>query len=90
MLTHKEVSVLVLFPFLKNINWDINKVAAIMGIPINDLKNHVEEAKKPFAYGEPEPVELTALQTEQINALEIPGVFAVEKNLSAWKFQQNI
>jgi penicillin-binding protein 4B len=79
MLTHNEISVLVLFPFLKNMDWEINKVAAIMGIPVNDLKTHIEEAKEPFAFGEPKPVELTASQTEQINALEIPGVFAVEK-----------
>ncbi len=41
MLTHQEKSVLVLFPFLKNMDWKINKVAAIMGVPINDLKNQI-------------------------------------------------
>ncbi|MDF2856032.1 MAG: penicillin-binding protein, partial [Neobacillus sp.] len=59
MLTHNQISVLVLFPFLKNMDWEINKVATIMGVPINELKNDIEEAKKPFAFGEPKPVELT-------------------------------
>jgi penicillin-binding protein 4B len=79
MLTHNEISVLVLFPFLKNMDWEINKVAGIMGVPINDLKNDIEEAKEPFAFGKPKPVELSVSQSEQINALEIPGVFAIKK-----------
>ncbi|MFK9091363.1 peptidoglycan D,D-transpeptidase FtsI family protein [Bacillus salipaludis] len=79
MLTHKKVSVLVLFPFLKKMNWEAEKVSAISGIPVNVLKMAVEGAKKPFAYGDPQPVELTTSQMERINALEIPGVFAIEK-----------
>ena len=39
----------------------------------------VEEAKKPFAFGDPEPFELTTSQMEKINDLKIPGVFAIEK-----------
>jgi penicillin-binding protein 4B len=79
LLTHKKVSVLVLFPFLKNMEWDSKKVAAISGISEVRLKNAVELAKKPFSYGEPEPMELTPSQMERINKLEIPGVFAIEK-----------
>ncbi|MDN3018629.1 penicillin-binding transpeptidase domain-containing protein [Paenibacillus sp. BSR1-1] len=79
MLTHKKVSVLVLFPFLKKMDWESDKVADITGIPVNVLKSAVEGAKKPFAYGEPEPMELTSSQMEKINALKIPGVFAIEK-----------
>lgn len=78
-LTHKNVSVLVLFPFLKTMDWDIKKVASITGIPGDDLKSAVDAAKKPFSYGDPEPLELTASQMEKINQLEIPGVFAIEK-----------
>jgi penicillin-binding protein 4B len=79
LLTHKKVSVLVLFPFLKNMEWDSKTVAAISGISEVRLKNAVELAKKPFSYGEPEPMELTPSQMERINKLEIPGVFAIEK-----------
>ncbi|MEH7119045.1 penicillin-binding transpeptidase domain-containing protein [Neobacillus vireti] len=79
MLTYKKVSVLVLFPFLKKIDWDTKKVSEITGISENVLKRAVGEAKKPFAYGDPQPLELTSSQMERINQLNIPGVFAIEK-----------
>jgi cell division protein FtsI/penicillin-binding protein 2 len=79
LLTHKKVSVLVLFPFLKSMEWDLEAVSTISGISENSLKNALEEANKPFAYGEPQPMELTPSQMEKINKLEIPGVFAIEK-----------
>ncbi|MFC4800889.1 peptidoglycan D,D-transpeptidase FtsI family protein [Neobacillus sp. GCM10023253] len=79
MLTHKKVSVLVLFPFLKKLDWDSKKVSDISGISEVALKNAVDSAKKPFAYGDPAPIELTPSQMERINALNIPGVFAIEK-----------
>lgn len=79
MLTHKKVSVLVLFPFLKKMDWQADRVSEITGIPVQSLKAEVERAKKPFAFGEPSPVELTASQMRDINALEIPGVFAIEQ-----------
>ncbi|MEH6993110.1 penicillin-binding transpeptidase domain-containing protein [Neobacillus drentensis] len=79
LLNHKKVSVLVLFPFLKNMEWDMEAVSTISGISENSLKNALEDANKPFAYGEPQPMELTPSQMEKINKLEIPGVFAIEK-----------
>ncbi|EKN63809.1 penicillin-binding protein [Neobacillus bataviensis LMG 21833] len=79
MLTHNKVPVLVLFPFLKKMDWEIEKVSAISGISVNVLKLAVEEAKKPFAFGDPQPFELTKSQMKRINALKIPGVFAIEK-----------
>lgn len=79
LLTHKKVSVLVLFPFLKKMDWDAGKVSSISGIPVNALKLAVEAAKKPFAYGNSQPVELTTSQMERINQLKIPGVFAIER-----------
>src|SRR4051794_14776251 len=78
MLTHKKVAVLVLFPFLKKMEWEADQVSNISGIPVSTLKMAVEGAKKPFAYGEPEPYELTSSQMERINRLKIPGVFAIE------------
>ncbi|MCM3566503.1 penicillin-binding protein 2 [Neobacillus mesonae] len=78
-LTHKTATVLVLFPFLKKMDWDIAKVAEIIGMSKDSLQSSIESAKKPFAYGEPEPIELTNYQMDRINALKIPGVFAVGK-----------
>ncbi len=34
LLTHKKVNVLVLFPFLKKMNWDAEKVSTLSGIPV--------------------------------------------------------
>ncbi len=79
LLTHKKVPVLVLFPFLKNMTWDSKAVSTISGISEESLNKALEDAKKPFAYGEPQPLELTSSQMERINKLEIPGVFAIEK-----------
>jgi len=79
LLSHNKVSVLVLFPFLKSIDWDMEAVAEITDISVEQLKKAVETEKKPFAFGDPEPIELTAAQMEKINQLEIPGVFAIEK-----------
>lgn len=82
-LTDKKVSVLVLFPFLKEMSWEASRIAAILNIPAAHLKTAVNNAKGPFFYGgERTPYELTALQAKQINALKIPGAFAVEKRVA--------
>jgi penicillin-binding protein 4B len=82
-ITHQYLPVLILFPFLKQMEWDSKKVSEILGISEYALQHAVEKAKKPFAYGEPKPIELTEKQMEQINSLKIPGVFAVEKKYHA-------
>jgi penicillin-binding protein 4B len=79
MLTQKKVNVLVLFPFLKKMGWEIEKVSLISGIPAENLKFAVDMAQDPFTYGDPEPIELTTSQMERINKLNIPGVFAIER-----------
>lgn len=78
-LIYEKVPVLILFPFLNKIEWDASKVAKIIGVDKELLFNEIEKAKKPFAYGDPEPLKLTALQMEKINNLKIPGVFAVDR-----------
>lgn len=83
LLNNKKINVLVLFPFLKQYHWEVAKVSEITGIPEVSLKQAVKKAKSAFVYGDPEPVELTSAQKKQINDLNIPGVFAVEK-----KFEQ--
>ncbi len=83
-LIFQNIPVLVLFPFLKHTDWDAQKVAEITGVSSWSLKNAVSEAKEPFAFGNPEPIQLTKRQMKKINELQIPGVFAVEK-----KFKKN-
>ncbi|RDU35110.1 penicillin-binding protein 2 [Neobacillus piezotolerans] len=78
---HKAASVLILFPFLKNISWESAKVAVIIGISEEDLLESVKQAKQPFAYGTPEPIELSSREVSKINALKIPGVFAARRKI---------
>ncbi|MFE8696806.1 peptidoglycan D,D-transpeptidase FtsI family protein [Cytobacillus sp. FJAT-53684] len=78
-ITHQNKLVLILFPFLKKMDWDSKSISEIIGASEYALKHAIESAKEPFAYGNPNPIELTELQMEKINALQIPGVFAVEK-----------
>lgn len=81
-MTFENKSVLILFPFLARMDWDINKISKITGASEYSLRHSVENAKEPFAYGTPEPIQLSFEQMEEINALKIPGVFAVEKKYS--------
>jgi len=85
-LVHRKVPVLILFPFLKNMDWDSEKVAEIVGVSKESIQYRIRQATEPFAYGEPKPLKLTDEQMEKINALEIPGVFAVERKYSLLDF----
>lgn len=78
-LSYDTSSVLVLFPFLKKMDWEADKVARTLGVSVYALKNEVEKSKEPFAFGEPDPMILTKSQMDNINEMEIPGVFAVER-----------
>ena len=81
-LTHQTIPVLILFPFLKNTDWDAEKIANIINVSPQTFINTIHKAKEPFAYGTPKPMTLTKRQMEEINALQIPGVFAVEKKIA--------
>jgi penicillin-binding protein 4B len=78
-LTHDYSPNLVLFPFLKYMNWPVDRVAAILNIPTHVLEDALKDAEKPIIFGEDEPFRLTEYQMEQINKLKIPGVFAVNR-----------
>ncbi|MBO0994023.1 penicillin-binding transpeptidase domain-containing protein [Bacillus sp. SD088] len=73
-LSHREEMVLVLFPFLKGIEWDQNGVAEILQVPSKQLTAKIENAASPFIYGE-----LTELQANKINELNIPGVVSLKR-----------
>ncbi|MDQ0414504.1 peptidoglycan D,D-transpeptidase FtsI family protein [Mesobacillus stamsii] len=78
-LSYELASVLVLFPFLKKMDWEADRVAEVIGVSEYALKTEVEESDEPFAFGDPDPVILTRKQMEIINEMGIPGVFAVER-----------
>lgn len=81
-LTHQYIPVLILFPFLKQTDWDAEKVADIIGVTKHVLMREIQKAKQPFVFGTPEPLPLTDEQLRKINQLQIPGVFAVEKKMA--------
>ncbi|MCM3030053.1 penicillin-binding protein 2 [Niallia sp. MER 6] len=78
-LTQQTKTVLILFPFLKNMEWDSRKIADIIGTTEYTLTKTIAEAKEPVVLGGSKPVELSAKQMTDINNLKIPGVFAVNK-----------
>ncbi|MFD2446152.1 peptidoglycan D,D-transpeptidase FtsI family protein [Bacillus sp. CGMCC 1.16607] len=81
-LTHEKLPVLILFPFLSKMEWNINTVADILDMSKYSLIKEIEKNDKPFALGDPDPILLSKEQMEKINDLHIPGVFAVEKKYS--------
>lgn len=85
-LVHRKIPVLILFPFLKNMEWDSEQIADIINVPVESIEYRVKQAEDPFAYGDPNPLKLTDTQMEQINALKIPGVFAVERKYSLTEY----
>lgn len=85
-ITNQHIPVLVLFPFLKKMNWDSAKVATIIGVTKSDLEEKIAKAKEPIVYGDTQPLKLTSSQMEKINALAIPGVFAVKKKYELRKY----
>lgn len=84
-LTHQTLPVLVLFPFLKKMEWDVQKIANIIGDSSHNILKAVELSDEPFVYGKSDPYSLSAQQMKKINELKIPGVFAVEKKFEIVK-----
>ncbi|CEG27965.1 peptidoglycan D,D-transpeptidase FtsI family protein [Bacillus sp. B-jedd] len=80
-LTYERKAVLILFPFLQKMDWPYEKIAAILGYDGEELLEAVKGAKEPVTIGGRQPKELTLGQIQAINALEIPGVFAAERNI---------
>ncbi|WAA10295.1 peptidoglycan D,D-transpeptidase FtsI family protein [Fervidibacillus albus] len=78
-LSTEPLSVLILFPFLKEMDWDVERVANIIGTSREHLTEQLEKAKDPFVFRDDGPVVLDDWQVKEINALQIPGVFAVNK-----------
>ncbi|WP_347549483.1 penicillin-binding transpeptidase domain-containing protein [Pseudalkalibacillus hwajinpoensis] len=66
---------LILFPFLKEREWPIDKVASILQDSPEEIEKAFEGEKKPFTYKQGLSIEAM----EKINQLSIPGVYAVFK-----------
>ncbi|WP_461200270.1 peptidoglycan D,D-transpeptidase FtsI family protein [Anoxybacillus sp. TBDG-1] len=79
-LTYEYIPTLVLFPFLKKMDWPIDQIAAIVSMPKETIKRQLEEARDPIIlHNGQRPIQLQPWQMERINELHIPGVIAVHK-----------
>lgn len=54
-LTVAYKTVLILFPFLKDIEWDVSSVAEILKVDKNQLRQKVQAIKNPIVFGDREP-----------------------------------
>ncbi|MGV3488279.1 MAG: penicillin-binding transpeptidase domain-containing protein, partial [Tuberibacillus sp.] len=72
-LNAEEKNALIIFPFLKDEKWPIEKVADIIQVTPGALKYAVQKAKKPFAF-EKDVLNITDRQKKAINGLKIPGL----------------
>ncbi len=78
-LSYEEKNVLILFPFLKSMEWPVEKVADLLHVPVNTIKTKVEKAKAPFVFGGNKPFQLSEEEMEAVNELEIQGLFALKR-----------
>ncbi|EPZ39758.1 MULTISPECIES: penicillin-binding protein 2 [Anoxybacillus] len=79
-LTYEYIPTLVLFPFLKKMDWPIDQIATIVSIRKETIKRQLETAKGPIILHDgQQPIQLQPWQMERINDLCIPGVIAVHK-----------
>ncbi|WLR49947.1 penicillin-binding transpeptidase domain-containing protein [Bacillus tianshenii] len=67
---------LILFPFLKQLDWKAEEVARILQVPVDKLEDTVEGAEGPVVFGDNRPLQLTEEQMKAINDLKVPGVIA--------------
>ncbi|SEM31127.1 Cell division protein FtsI/penicillin-binding protein 2 [Mesobacillus persicus] len=78
-LIYENIPVLILFPFLNHLDWPVEEVASVIGIPKHEILNTLENADGPVALGTPDPYLLSKDEMDAINEMKIPGVFAVER-----------
>ncbi|WP_139892606.1 penicillin-binding protein 2 [Bacillus sp. D386] len=78
-ISYQDKSVLVLFPFVKHLDWPADKVADILEIEKEILLQRLKSEEEPFIYENKGITELTDSQIAQINNLHIPGIIGVKK-----------
>ena len=63
LLNYNQVPALILFPFLKNMNWPIEELANILNVSVSQLQSTLSEAEEPFVYKfKGKPINLTEQQ----------------------------
>ncbi|WP_338777265.1 penicillin-binding protein 2 [Metabacillus sp. FJAT-52054] len=67
----------VLFPFIKSLNWPSEKVASITGMSEGIIHSLVSRAKKPVILSKKDGAELTQSDLTKINEFKFPGVYGV-------------
>lgn len=73
---------LILFPFLKRIDWPAQKVARVLDVSEQELLRQIKDSNNPFIFrAEGMAVRLTKQQLKDINALGIPGVVAANTRI---------
>lgn len=78
-ISYQEKAVLVMFPFVKHLQWPADKLAAILGVDKEVLLQRLKEEEDPFIFEDETIKELTEEQIIQINNLHIPGIIGVKK-----------
>ncbi|KXG11384.1 Penicillin-binding protein 4B [Anoxybacillus sp. P3H1B] len=79
-LAEQSVPSLILFPFLKKMDWPVEKVADILHVSASSIRLQLQDAKEPFVLlAEDRPLSLTKNEIKKINQLHIPGVLAINK-----------
>lgn len=76
-LRNKVEPSLVLFPFLKNIEWPVGELAEEVNISSSELNRRLENTKEPLVLSSEDGVELSKSDLERINNMKIPGVFGI-------------
>jgi len=73
----KYIPTLVLFPFLKNYSWPIEKLLEIVDVPKQKIISSLKSVKEPVLLNKETGVVINERMIEEINNLKIPGVFGV-------------
>ncbi|MFD3449295.1 peptidoglycan D,D-transpeptidase FtsI family protein [Microbacteriaceae bacterium 4G12] len=73
---------LILFPFLKNMKWPAQQVAAILQVKEQELLEQVEHSTTPFLFEhEAKVLRLTQKQVDDVNKIGVPGIVAANARL---------
>lgn len=68
---------LILFPFLRNQQWDVSEVAEIINVDEAEILKAINKSKEPIIFKvDNKPLRLDHEMQKKINKLKIPGVFA--------------
>jgi len=77
LLNYEPQYTLILFPFLNNMDWPVEKIAEIINVAPSELQVAIRNKKEPFAFEKNgQPIFLTENQKLEVNTLKIPGIFA--------------